>query len=332
MFSAATAFWVGEDRDLPPPALLGGHVAIGNFDGMHRGHRAVLAAAIEPAHAAGRAALALTFEPHPRTFFRPSDPVFRLTPPPLKTELLRLAGVDGIASLDFTAELASLSAEDFVREVLVRRLEPRAVVVGYDFHFARRREGTPQRLSELGGTYGFETIFVSPVGGEMPVSASVIRTALGDGEIETANRLLGYRWLVEGAVEHGAKRGRELGYPTANIALDPACRLRFGIYAVRVQIADTGEVLGGVASFGRRPMFDNGAALLEVFLFDFSGDLYGRTLRVEFLRFLRGEEKFDGIDALLAQMDRDSLSARTVIAAPADPLAPSIFGLRAANS
>jgi riboflavin kinase / FMN adenylyltransferase len=212
-----------------------------------------------------------------------------------------------------------------VREILVETLRPRAVVVGYDFHFGRGREGSPQRLRELGETFGFETAFVEAFGDARPVSASRIRRLLADGDITAANRLLGYRFMVEGVVEHGARRGRELGYPTANIALDAGCALRFGIYAVRVRLEGQGGVFGGVASFGRRPMFDNGAPLLEVFLFDFSGDLYGRTLRVEFLDFLRGEERFDGVEALVAQMDRDSARARAVIAAPNDPEAPSLL-------
>jgi riboflavin kinase / FMN adenylyltransferase len=323
--SRSADFWIGKGADRAPERLRGGSVCIGNFDGMHRGHRAVLASASVPAHAAGRPALVLTFEPHPRAFFRPSEPLFRLTPPPLKAELIASAGLDGVLVLDFDAALSALSAEAFVREMLVERLAPHSVVVGYDFHFGRRREGTPARLKELGEAFGFETVFVDPVGNDDPVSASAVRAALAEGRVEDANGLLGYRWLVEGEVEHGAKRGRELGYPTANIALDPGCRLRFGIYAVRVQIADTGAVFGGVASFGRRPMFDNGAPLLEVFLFDFSGDLYGRTLRVEFLSFLRGEEKFDGLEALLEQMDRDSAAARRINAAAADPAAPSLL-------
>lgn len=322
--STSRAFWTGSDA--LPERLRGGAVAIGNFDGVHRGHRGVLATAAQPAHAADRAATVLTFEPHPRAFFRPDEAMFRLTPPPLKAELLRRAGMDGLFLLGFDAGLAGYSAERFVRDVLAARLAPRTVVVGYDFHFGRRREGTPERLRELGHAHGFDTVFVEPVGGTEPISASGIRRALSAGEVEAANAMLGYRWLVEGIVEHGAKRGRELGYPTANIALEPGCGLRFGIYAVRAQIGEGGPVHGGVASFGRRPMFDNGAPLLEAFLFDFSGDLYGRTLRIEFLAFLRGEATFDGLDALLAQMDLDSAAAREAIVRPADGMAPSLLG------
>ncbi len=312
---AAAPFWIRHDPPQVPPRLSGGHVAIGNFDGVHRGHRLVLETARDRAHTLRRPAIALTFEPHPRTFFRPDRPVFRLTQPETKIELLRRLGLDGAAVLTFDEALAGLAAEDFVRRVLVERLAARVVVVGYDFHFGKGRAGSPQMLEELGRRLGFETVVVAPVGGFDPVSASAIRNHLAAGRIAEANRLLGYRWFVQGTVTPGEKRGRTLGYPTANIALDPACRLMHGIYAVRAAIADApGTLFDGVASFGRRPTFDDGAPLLEVFLFDFSGDLYGRTLEVEFLALLRPEERFDSAEALVAQMDRDSEAARAVLA------------------
>jgi riboflavin kinase/FMN adenylyltransferase len=169
-------------------------------------------------------------------------------------------------------------------------------------------------------------VFVEQVGEGTAVSASSIRALICQGEVEAANALLGYRWFVEGTVVHGAKRGRELGYPTANLEVDPGCGLRHGIYAVRATVDGFPGPIGGVASFGRRPMFDNGPPLLETFLFDFSGDLYGRLMKVEFLALLRGEETFDSLEALIAQMDRDSLAARAILAQPVDPAVPSLLG------
>jgi riboflavin kinase/FMN adenylyltransferase len=324
---SSAPFWIRHDPQNVPPRLSGGHVAIGNFDGVHRGHRMVLETARDRAHALGRPAIALTFEPHPRSFFRPDRPVFRLTDSETKIELFRRLGLDGAAVLTFDEALAGLTAEDFVRRVLVERLAARVGVVGYDFHFGKGRAGSPQVLEELGRRLGFETVLVAPVGGFDPVSASAIRSHLAAGRIADANRLLGYRWFVQGTVIRGDQRGRALGYPTANIALDPACRLMHGIYAVRVAIADQpGTLFDAVASFGRRPTFDDGPPLLEVFLFDFSGDLYDRTLEVEFLAMLRPEERFDSAEALVAQMDRDAEAARAVLAdARVDDDAPSML-------
>lgn len=257
--------------------------------------------------------LALSFNPHPRRFFKPESPFFQLTPPALRAERLAAIGFDGLVELTFDAKLANMEAADFVRDILVGALHASGVVVGLDFHFGRERKGTPEYLAEAGHHHGFKTRFVPVLrdeNGEI-ISSSAIRKALSEGDLARANRMLGYSFDVIGPVIHGAKRGRELGYPTANIALDPGCGLRHGIYAVRVLI--DGAPFAGVASFGRRPMFDNGAPLLEVFVLDFSSDLYGKTLRVAFEAFLRGEEKFDSLEALIRQMDADQAEARRIL-------------------
>jgi riboflavin kinase/FMN adenylyltransferase len=320
----APGFHLHQGLDDIPSSLLGGAVAIGNFDGVHRGHRAVLGAARQAASANGGPALALTFEPHPRTWFRPQEPIPRLTPAREKRLLLSRHGIDGMVELSFDAALAALTAEDFVAEVLVRRLQAHSVVVGWDFHFGKARGGSPAFLAGAGPRHGFTTTIIPPFGGETPVSSSAIRQRLSAGDITEANLMLGYRWFVMGEVVHGEKIGRTLGYPTANLVVPAETPLKQGIYAVRVGV--DGLVHDGVASFGRRPQFHQDAPpLLESYLFDFSGDLYGKDIAVEFVAYLRPEQRFDGVDGLIAQMDRDSAEARRVLAEPVQPEAPSVI-------
>jgi riboflavin kinase/FMN adenylyltransferase len=312
----------------PLPGVLERSVAaIGNFDGLHRGHQAVLNEAKALAHRMGRPATLLTFDPHPRLFFRPDAEMFRLTPGDLKLAVARRLGLDGALVLPFDAELAGTSASDFVKQRLVRDLHLSGVVVGHDFHFGRGREGSPSSIATLGTQAGLVVEVVAPLKDhDELVSSSAIRDRLREGDAASAGRLLGYRWIVRSVVQHGEKRGRELGYPTANLRMEPDCGLRHGIYAVRMAV--DGVVHGGVASFGRRPTFDNGAPLLEVHLFDFAGDLYGRVADVEFLAWIRGEEKFSGIEPLIAQMDRDSTTARAALDAGArGEGAPSLLPL-----
>jgi riboflavin kinase/FMN adenylyltransferase len=308
----SAAFPICRDGDPVPAALKNAAVAIGNFDGVHRGHQALIDAACSLGARSGHPGAVLTFEPHPRLFFNPDARLFRLTPESVKLELLHRFGAGGIFLRRFDASLASLSAEAFVAEFLVGRLGVSAVAAGHDFHFGRGREGTPERLMELCRAHGLACALVPAVRhNEEVVSSSAIRSALEEGNVAKANGGLGYRWLVRAEVRHGDKRGRQLGYPTANLRLSDDNGLRHGIYAVRAGLQ--GRVFGGVASFGRRPTFDNGAPLLEVHLFDFSGDLYGRTLDVEFLGWIRGEERFDSAEALVAQMDRDAEEARAML-------------------
>ena len=295
----------------------GAVVAMGNFDGVHLGHRVVIAAAMEMAHKAKRPALAVTFEPHPRHFFSPNTPQFRLSSETDKLRLLAGMGLDGAVVMSFDAKRAGTSAQDFINHELTGRLGISGIAVGYDFHFGKGRMGTPSLLAAEAPRLGIEVHIQSHVDIlDRPVSSSAIRMALTEGQVADATAMLGEPWFVAGEVIHGEKRGRDLGFPTANLRLDPHCGLKHGIYAVRVGRGS--ERFDGVASFGRRPTFDNGAPLLEVFLFDFKGDLYGQRLDVAFIAFLREELKFDGIDALVAQMNEDSARAKVQLSASPD--------------
>jgi riboflavin kinase/FMN adenylyltransferase len=298
----------------PVPADLRGRVlALGNFDGVHRGHAELARVAGEMAAAQGAQAAALTFEPHPRTVFRPEQPVFRLTPEPIKVALLADLALAPSFVIPFDRAVAGIPAEAFVDELLLGQLGAAGLVCGYDFHFGKGRTGSPEMLQARAGHAGIPVTVVPPFAfqGE-PVSSTLVRTALETGDVGHAAALLGRPWFVRGEIAHGDKRGRDLGYPTANMHLARDCRLRFGIYAVRIRI--DGAWRDGVASFGSRPTFDDGAPRLETFVFDFSGDLYGKTVDVAFVAFLRGEAKFDTLEALIAQMDADSASARDILA------------------
>jgi riboflavin kinase/FMN adenylyltransferase len=301
--------------------LRGAVLAIGNFDGVHRGHRAVIATASARAASLGRPAAALTFEPHPRSFLKPQEPLFRLTDERNKLRLLATTGLDGAIVLRFDAQLAALSAEDFVARVLVGELAVAGVAIGFDFHFGANRSGSPDYLAAAGPRHGFAVDIVPRFeDGGRRISSGPIRAALAAGEVRDAAGMLGYPWFVSGEVVHGDKRGRELGYPTANLRLDPSCGLRHGIYAVRVGVG--ARRYDGVASFGRRPMFDIGTVLLEVFLFDFAGDLYGQAIDVAFIAWIRPELIFDSVDDLVRRMDEDSRIARTALARAPDAFPP----------
>ncbi len=311
--------FVFHDPARAPPGLDHAVVAIGNFDGAHQGHAVVAAHAIALGLRIGRPAVALTFEPHPVDYFSGPGTVFRLTPEAAKARALKRFGLDGMIVLPFNAKIASQSAEDFIAEILVGRLGVSGAVVGYDFHFGRARGGSPAFLAEAGKRHGFVVEIVDKVladvqGAPEAVHSNKARAALENGDVEEAARLLGHPWFIVGEVIHGQKLGRTLGFPTANIALDPSCRLRHGIYAVRFRV--DGTTHDGVANFGSRPTVTaNGAPLLEVFVFDFKGDLYGKTAEITPVGWIRGEEKFDGLDALVAEMNRDKEKARVMLAA-----------------
>ncbi|MGB3448134.1 MAG: bifunctional riboflavin kinase/FAD synthetase [Xanthobacteraceae bacterium] len=309
----SSSFFVIRDQTPTTAIPKGAVVAMGNFDGVHLGHRAVIAGATTVAKRLGRPALAITFEPHPRSFFSPHTPQFRLTDESSKLRLLAGTGLDGAVVMTFDAERAGTSAQDFIEKDLIGRLGISGISIGYDFHFGKGRAGSPALLQNEAPRLGIE-VHVQPHIDidERPVSSTAIRMALAEGQIAEATAMLDGPWFITGEVIHGEKRGRDLGYPTANIRLDPHCGLRHGIYAVRVGL--DGRLHDGVASFGRRPTFDNGAPLLEIFLFDFKGDLYGKTLDVAFIAYIRDELKFDGIDALIRQMDDDSVKARAALA------------------
>jgi riboflavin kinase/FMN adenylyltransferase len=291
--------------DQVPQTLRHAVCAIGNFDGVHRGHAVLFETAKTEAKKRGVPAVVLTFEPHPRSVFHPEAPVFRLTPPEAKAKLFAALGMDGLVVISFDRQVASHSAENFIQSELIGKLGLKAVVVGYDFHFGRARAGSPEFLTEAGARLGFDVTVIGPVSDETAIiSSSRIRSHLEAGEVRQANRLLGYRWFVTGHVIPGDRRGRDLGFPTANIRLGADCRLRHGIYAVRMTRED-GSVHDGVASFGSRPTFDDGAPLLEVHLLDFSGDLYGETVKVTFVDWIRPELRFGTVEALIAEMKED---------------------------
>jgi riboflavin kinase/FMN adenylyltransferase len=308
-------------RDTTPAEAIpkGAIVAMGNFDGVHLGHRAVIAAALEMGRAHGRPALALTFEPHPRRFFSPTTPQFRLSDETAKLRLLAGTGLAGAVIMTFDKRRAGTTAQDFIHRDLIGRLGVSGIAVGYDFHFGKGRVGSPSLLVSEAPRLGIEVDVQPHVDiEERPVSSSAIRMALAEGQIADATAMLGGPWFVTGQVIHGEKRGRALGYPTANIRLDNNCGLKHGIYAVRVGRGD--ERIEGVASFGRRPTFDNGAPLLEIFLFDFKADIYGEVLDVAFIGFIREELKFESVEALVTRMDDDARTARAQLAA-----APNAF-------
>jgi riboflavin kinase/FMN adenylyltransferase len=297
-----------------PDALRGGIVALGNFDGFHKGHQAVVGRAVSRARAEGRPALVATFDPHPVRFFKPDLPPFRLTTLDQRERLFEAAGADAMLVYHFGPELASVTAPDFVTDYLVSRAGAAGVVTGEDFTFGRGRGGNVEVLKLLGQANRLSVDAVGPVeeDGE-PVSSSRIREALEAGDCATAARLLTRPFAIEGVVEHGDKFGRQLGYPTANIPLGPYQRARFGVYAVRGRLAD-GTRLDGVANLGTRPMFDPPKELLEPYFFDFDGDLYGRNVEVELIAFLRDEQAFEDLDALKAQIARDCDCARAALA------------------
>ena len=301
-------------RDAVPEALRGAIVALGNFDGFHLGHQAVVGDAVAWARAENRPAIVATFDPHPVRHFVPDAAPFRLTTLDQRRALFEAAGAAAMLVFHFDRELAGTTAEAFVRELLAGRIGAAGVVTGEDFTFGKGRGGNVAVLREEGATCGMGVRTVGPVmeGGE-PVSSSRIRDALKAGDCAEAARLLTRPFAIRGVVEHGDKRGRELGYPTANLPLGTYLRPRYGVYAVTGRLAD-GRTLQGAANLGVRPQFDPPNELLEPYFFDFSGDLYGQEIEVAFHAFLRPEAKFDGLEALKAQMDADCTEARRVLA------------------
>ena len=310
--------------DEVPIALRGGVVAIGNFDGLHRGHQELLSIARKQAEATGKPWGILTFEPHPRTFFRPAEPVFRLTPHPLKMRLASAFGAEFAVNIDFNEALSNLDADEFIVDHLVKRLGVSHVVTGYDFHFGKGRKGGPENLREIGAKHGFEVTVVDQVSddgdGRAPFSSSSIRTSLRRGHVRAAANELGYQWMVMGEVVPGDQRGRTIGFPTANIILDPGAEPFRGIYAVTARNAaapSTTPCWQGAAYFGDRPTFDTKRTFLEVYLLDQNIDLYGKILMVNFVDLIRPDKTFKGVDELVTQMHADCLDVRKVLAADA---------------
>ncbi|WP_295489116.1 bifunctional riboflavin kinase/FAD synthetase [Sphingorhabdus sp. EL138] len=302
-------------KDRMPDALRGAVVALGNFDGFHLGHQAVAGAAIAQAKAAGRPAIIATFDPHPVRFFAPQSPWFRLTTLDQRQLLFENAGADAMLVFDFDAELAATSAEDFIVKLLVERLGFSAVVTGEDFTFGKARGGNIDVLRDIGGVHGLSATAMGPVVDDAGIiSSSRVRTALQDGNCATATALLTRPFTVQGIVQHGDKNGRLLGFPTANIDMGHYLRPRYGIYAVKGRLPD-GRVLNGAANLGIRPTFDPPKELLEPHFFDFAEDLYDKNIEIEFHAFIRGEAKFDSLDALIKQMAKDCDEARRILSA-----------------
>jgi riboflavin kinase/FMN adenylyltransferase len=303
-----------DHRDPMPEPLRGAVIALGNFDGFHLGHQAVAGEAIRWAQAEGRPSIIATFDPHPVRHFRPDVPPFRLTTLEQRQELYLAAGATAMLVFHFDAELAGTSAEDFIRSILLERFGAHGVVTGGDFTFGKGAKGNVALLRTLGSELGLQSRVVEPVAddGEV-VSSSRIRQALRDGDPQLAAQWLTRPFAIRGIVEHGDKRGRTIGYPTANLAIDSYLRPKYGIYAVTGRILATGQVLHGAANIGIRPQFEPPKELLEPYFFDFSGDLYGQEIEVAFHHFLRGEARFDSLDALIERMDKDCAEARQLL-------------------
>lgn len=296
-----------------PAHLRGAIIALGNFDGFHRGHQAVVARAVALASAQGRPVIVATFDPHPVRLFHPEAPWFRLTTLDQRERLFGEAGADAMLVFHFTTALAAKSADEFVA-MLVDDFGAAGVVTGEDFTFGRGRSGTIEVLRSLGAARGLITEAVPPVLDEQGgiVSSSRIRAALVAGDCGTATRLLTRPFAIQGEVIHGDKRGRTIGFPTCNMLLDHYLRPAYGIYAVRIRLPD-GRVMAGAANLGIRPTFDPPKELLETYIFDYSGDLYGHTIEISLIERLRGETKFDSLDELVAQMDDDVARARALL-------------------
>jgi riboflavin kinase/FMN adenylyltransferase len=302
-----------------PAALRGAVVAIGNFDGVHRGHRALIAEAKMQAEARRSPLAVLSFEPHPQEFFKPSPDCFRLTPLRAKARLLADLGVDALFALNFDADMAGRTPQDFVLNVLVEGLGISGAVVGHDFEFGQKRAGNLATLSYMGEMEGFTVTAFDTVtaSGDEKISSTLIRKMLREARPEEAARLLGHPWAVEARVEHGDARGRTMGFPTANMHLGHCLAPAFGVYAVRVNILEGDRTVArhdGVANFGIRPMYQVNVPLLETHLFDFDGDLYGKYLSVELIQYIRPEARFSGLDALIAQIGADAIKAREILA------------------
>jgi len=302
-----------------PEDYRNGAIAIGNFDGVHRGHCEVINRAGEFAHERGIPWGVLTFEPHPRMVFNKGEPPFRLTPFHIKARQLESMGVEFLVVVHFDGEFAKITADDFVEQVLVHSFEASYVVSGFNFVFGYKRAGTTDFLRAQGQRYGFGTSGIKPVldeTGEI-ISSTRIRQYLADGKPRDAARLLGRPFEIEGRVTQGDQRGRTIGFPTANIDLDTNTRPANGVYAIQAGIDRGPDTVwhDGVANLGYRPTFDGDKCVLEAHLFDFNEDIYGAHLRVALVEFIRPEEKFDGIEALAAQIKRDSAKSKEILAA-----------------
>ncbi|MDP7142049.1 MAG: bifunctional riboflavin kinase/FAD synthetase [Alphaproteobacteria bacterium] len=287
-------------------------LVIGNFDGVHRGHREIFETARKLADQNGKKLAVLTFEPHPRRLFRADDPPFRITPEHVKNRLLESCEIDHLITLDFNWDFASQSADDFIQTILKQALQPFHIMIGYDFHFGQLRKGNAQSLIDA----GFDVTVIDQItadNGDV-YSSSNIRTALRHGDIAKANTLLGWDWEIEGIVVQGDQRGREIGYPTANVHLDETLHPAYGIYATYVQVEGEEIWRPSATNIGIRPMFEVEIGQVESYIFDFDRDIYGKSLRIKPVQRLRGEAKFDSLEALITQIEQDCDQARKILA------------------
>jgi len=304
-----------DHRQPIPEELHGAILALGNFDGFHQGHQAVVGEAVAWARSEGRPAIVATFDPHPMRFFKPDAEPFRLTTLDQRQELFATAGADAMLVFHFDAAIAGMSAEDWVQGMLRDHLHVAGVVTGEDFTFGKGRSGNTLKLKQLGASLGIAVRSVEAIHDALgPISSSRIRDALKQGDCGTALWLLTRPFAIRGVVQHGDKRGRTIGFPTANLDMGAYLRPRYGIYAVTGRLAD-GRMLNGAANVGIRPTFDPPKELLEPFFLDFDEDLYGQEIEVAFHHFLRPEEKFDSLEALTSQMQRDCEEARKLLSA-----------------
>ncbi|WP_028877861.1 bifunctional riboflavin kinase/FAD synthetase [Terasakiella pusilla] len=303
-------------EDLPPD-VKGGAVAIGNFDGVHLGHREVIGEAGLIAKAHNLPWVVLTFEPHPRMVFKPDQQPFRITPFRIKARHIEEMGVDDLVVLQFDMDFASREAEDFIQDVLIDGLDARHVVCGYDFYFGAKRRGNPDMLLHKGRELGFGFTCVNPVkdDGDHAYSSTRVRDYLYAGQPDQARAVLGRPFEIEGRVVKGDQRGRDLGFPTCNIELHDYLEPAYGVYAIRAGVDDGTNTVwhDGVANFGKRPTFDKRDVLLETHLFDYDGDLYGKHLRVALIEFIRTEKKFNGLDEIKEQIAKDCIRAQDIL-------------------
>jgi riboflavin kinase/FMN adenylyltransferase len=310
------------DLDRLDASHAGAVIAIGNFDGVHLGHQAVIRQARAMADEMNAPLGILLFDPHPRQYFKPDDDPFRLTKINRRASLLGRYGADFVLALAFDEAMSQCTSDKFINDILIGKLNIRGVVVGHDFHYGKGRQGTPDTLLQAGKGLGFQVNIIEAITDPSfqdhpPISSSRVRKFLREGDCEQANTLLGHVWSIEGEVQQGDQRGRTIGFPTANIELDDYIRPAFGVYAVHARIDDgseTGLYVAGVANLGMRPTVGTPAPRLEVHLFDYDGDLYGKELSVGFHKFLRPEIKFEDFDALKKQISLDSDSARDLMA------------------
>lgn len=300
------------------PSQRGAAAAVGAFDGVHRGHQAVIGAAREAANSLGAPLAVVTFEPHPRRWFQPDAAPFRLMTTGQMARALEAQGVKRLYVLPFDAEMAAMSDEAFARDVLAKGLGLRHAAVGFDFTYGKGRTGSPEALTRIGRDLGFSVSVTERVDDRsgLKLSSSAVREALAAGDMARATRILGRPFAIEGEVVHGDKRGRTIGVPTANVRMGDYMRPAYGVYATRTRLPD-GRVIGGVANLGVRPMFEIAVPLLEVWLFDFTGDLYGQVVETRLIERLRGEMAFGSLDALKVQIDADAQAARAALAAQA---------------